>query len=188
MSREICCQDLLNWAFQVGEKNTVKAHKKHEVIDDLFAGIQPIVWGICCMPEVARWEFWFGRKENTVKPSSHLFCLHHFGTGSAYKIIWTRVATWRNAGIEIFFYFCVATCAWTSGCNATQAKRCEDNNLYACSSTSQSNHPHRCMFTSNTLASSDINPLLASPSGFTCMPELSCVLQVNTYWGGLTSI
>ena len=51
-----------------------------------------------------------------------------------------------------------------------------DNNLYASSGTSQSNHPQQ-VFTNNTHDSLDINH-----SGFALgiYPELSCVLPVNT--------
>ena len=58
-----------------------------------------------------------------VKPGSHLFCI---ATGSAYEMIWMRVATQEYKKVLFLrsyahpnHFIC------TSGRNATQAKRCE---------------------------------------------------------------
>ena len=52
-----------------------------------------------------------------------------------------------------------------------------DDNLYACSSTNQSNHLlHRCLWVIHSTVQ-----IWALPSGFT--PELSCVLLINTCGG-----
>ena len=61
--REICRQNFLDWAFQAGEQNTVKAREKHEAIDGLFAGIQLTVREICYQ-RVLGGTFRFGRKEH----------------------------------------------------------------------------------------------------------------------------
>ena len=51
------------------KQNTIKACEKHEAIDGLFAGIQPIVREICCQKLLGGTSH-FGSKENTVKTRS----------------------------------------------------------------------------------------------------------------------
>ena len=61
-----------------------------------------------------------------LKPGSHLFYLCHIATGSAYKMICTRDAMWRNTGIGLFFYSCVAACIYMDfrlQRNTTQSKK-----------------------------------------------------------------
>ena len=48
-----------------------KAHRKHEAIDGLFAGIQPTYGMRDLLPKVLLGRtFWFGIKENTLKAKS----------------------------------------------------------------------------------------------------------------------
>ena len=61
------------------------------------------------------------------KPGSHLFCLRCVAAGSAYKMIWTRVAT-QDRNRKVLFlrsYTHPNHFICTSGRNAMQAKRCE---------------------------------------------------------------
>ena len=73
-----------------------------------------------------RWALQYCKNVNRLKPSSHLFCLHHVATGSAYKMIWTLVATWHNAGIEILkFLHCSMRLHGLSVAMQHKQKRCE---------------------------------------------------------------
>ena len=62
MGRESHCQNFLDLAFQVRKQNMVKAHKKHEAIDGLFAEIQPTVGELHCQ-KVLGGTFRFGTKD-----------------------------------------------------------------------------------------------------------------------------
>ena len=52
-----------------------------------------------------------------------IFCLRRVATRSAYKLIWTRIAIQRNAGIEFFSILALQHAfTLTSDHNATQTK------------------------------------------------------------------